>query len=126
MIVSYKEKFKQKIIDGIKKHTLRTKSKRLYKPGGLLHMSTGVRTKNQNMFQRSECKSVQQVEMHLLSQINQLIIIVDGVILHDKTVIEFIKNDGFDFREDFIEWFFSDSKVWEGECIHWTKLKYGF
>lgn len=129
MILSFKQQFKEKILSGSKKHTLREDSKKRWKPGRTIHFATGVRTKKYNMFLGSQCTGIQKVFMTYAY--NDLIeISVDGKELFSHSErLQFAKNDGFDTWEDFFNWFYPLIKKSPNEClslrlIHWTDLRY--
>lgn len=46
MILSFKEQFIPKILDGTKIHTIREDKKNRWEAGKKIHFATGVRTKN--------------------------------------------------------------------------------
>lgn len=119
-------------------HTIRKGDR--WKAGMLIHMATGVRTKNYFRFNGDGigldvCKSVQEIEIKHSSEKNKEILI-DGelayVVSTGKYITsqifypnydfdEFVKNDGFESISDFFKFFNED---FEGQIIHWTDLKY--
>ena len=139
MILGFKESlnFKQKILAGIKKHTLRTDKKDRWKAGRIIHMATGVRTKAYNQFNKhrkdlSRCISTQKVEIFRYLG-NQRFIKVDDRALGFEETKEFAISDGFDNWEAIFDWFTPVDKskpieeqenYWEGKVIHWTNKKY--
>lgn len=129
MILPFKHQFKEKILSGSKKHTLREDVKRRWRKGRKIHFATGVRTKAYNQFFESECTGVQSVFMTYAY--NDLIeITVNGKELfgfHER--LQFAQNDGFDTWEDFFNWFYPLIQKSPDEClslrlIHWTDLRY--
>lgn len=120
MVIGFKKRFVPKIMDGRKKHTVRTSNR--FGSGTKMHMSTDVRTKNQKCFLEIFCSSSQKIIIDHLKT-GDVKIIVDGRELLDKEKIKFIKNDGFDNMLDFVLWF-KPGTYTEGYLIHWTDLKY--
>jgi len=53
--------FKEKILDGRKKHTIRIMGKRNYRKGMLLQLAHGVRTKYYDCFLETECTKVDRL-----------------------------------------------------------------
>ncbi len=118
-------------------HTIREGQR--WKAGDLLHMATGVRTKqyhrfNENIRSLWFVKSVQRFDLKLRSP-DVCILFIDKNIMYSKnagegsTVIhglewmeQFVKNDGFESIEQFFRWF--KEPVDNGQIIHWTDKKY--
>ncbi|KAB2918712.1 MAG: hypothetical protein F9K23_00830 [Bacteroidetes bacterium] len=132
MILGFKKQFVPKIEAGSKIHTLRDDPADRWKQGNKIHMVTGMRTPNQHTFNdKHNCKSTQRVVMKTdttTSNIDYLVLYVDGNRLWDIAGMAFAKNDGFDEWSDFEEWFLPLVKVAGGEkefkLIHWTDFKY--
>ena len=132
MILSFKQQFKQKILDGSKIHTIREDKPRRWKAGNSIQAATGVRTKNYDCFFEDSCKSTQKIIIeHFPGHVE---IFIDGYIfgrahhhgLNDiydwsNCIEELAKNDGFDNLRDFFKWFDSD---FIGKIIHWTDKTY--
>ena len=113
--------FKEKILAHTKIHTIRLDKHHRWKAGRSIQFATGVRTKNYNQFLDGECKSVQSIKIGHIYNNQAVIIIVDRKVLTTDTVIELVKNDGFDNLDDFCKWF---NKDFSGVIVHWTDLKY--
>jgi len=149
MILGYKKRFpwgsetnfKRKILEDIKKHSLRTDRKNRWITGRKIQHAHGVRTKQYDHFQNGECKSVQHIVIEELTvdtlepdhfyiydyQINGkpdikgFRILVDDRVLSWEEIITLSRNDGFDTVQDFFRWFFDG---FNGKIIHFTDLKY--
>lgn len=107
-----------------KLHTIREDKNGRWKAGNIIHFATGVRTKSYNCFLFGTCVSVQEIRIEWTGRV--LIISVDGVENYINEDV-LIKNDGFDNKQDFLDWFgFQPMKpdLFEGKLIHWTDLKY--
>ena len=135
MILSFKEQFKKKILNGRKIHTIREDKLGRWKAGNIIQAATGVRTKNYNCFFESVCLSTQSIKIEWINETHFTIHIDDNlkvsVFLNDKcqflvndisfNPFEFLINDGFSSIEDFCNWFSED---FIGKIIHWTDKKY--
>jgi hypothetical protein len=122
MIIGFKERFKEPIIKGTKIHTIRIDAKNRWKPGNIMHMATGVRTKKYNQFNQQICKSVQNIEITRKSDyLNETTVKIDGRLFLENEVQQLAWNDGFDNLVDFWIWFEDGFK---GKLLHWTDLRY--
>lgn len=133
MILSFKNQFPDKIIDGIKIHSIREDPGARWKAGRKIHMATGVRTKNYFCFMEDVCWGVQPIEVkHEIfhCEIIETLVWVDRLIIYHRsyekengvvTMEKLAKNDGFDSVDDFFKWFDSD---FQGQIIHWTDFRY--
>jgi hypothetical protein len=130
MILGFKPQFVEPILKGTKKHTIRKDEKNRWKVGRKIDMATGVRTKKYNKFAENTCTGIQTIEIkwwnptpdypHRSSSVQ---VFIDGrnISHNDKILDKLVKNDGFDTRKEFFDWF---SENYTGKIIHWTKLKY--
>jgi hypothetical protein len=122
MILPFKHQFVPKILDGTKIHTIREDKHNRWKQGRLIHMATGVRTKNYNKFTEQICTGTQKIEIIRVSDyLNENIVKVDGRILKEEEVQKLAFNDGFSNLINFWLWFSED---FTGKLIHWTDLRY--
>ena len=121
MVIGFNKKFVEPILAKTKKHTLREDLHNRWKPGMMMNMATGVRTKNYNQFEKDFCRSVQQIEIPPFSMQKDYIIKVDGRILSVDEMHYLSYNDGFNEFVEFVAWF---SKGFKGKIIHWTDLRY--
>jgi hypothetical protein len=115
--------FAEKILNGTKIHSIRAGNR--WKPGMLIHLATGVRTKNYKMITDAPltCISVQNVHIDYY----MLEIYVDGkLIIWNPLRLKFCRNDGFDNIEDFFNAFKSvhPGMCFNGQIIHWTDFTY--
>lgn len=117
MVLSFKEQFKQPILDGTKLHTIRADLYRRWVKGRKIHFATGVRTPKYNQFYEGVCTHVQAIELNphtrqiLLEDEEGEMVQMDDA-YHDI----FARNDGFSDKEELWKWF---SKPFEGVLIHW-------
>ena len=126
MILGFKKQFKAPILAGTKIHTLREDEHDRWHAGIIIHMATGVRTKDYDCFKMSACVSTQRVFMtftHLLE------ISIGGKYLYYPEKMVLAKNDGFATYEEFEKWFYdaikkSKNDCFSGKIIHWTHYRY--
>lgn len=118
-----------------KLHTIREGQR--WKAGDVLHMATGVRSKNYHQFNKdieelSKCRAVQRFDLTYRNR-NCVALYIDKQLKYCKNgdhVFEiepcwmdwFARNDGFKDAEQFFRWF--TASVRNGQIIHWTDLKY--
>lgn len=116
-------------------HTFREGQR--WKAGMILHMATGVRSKNYDQFNRNIpelqfCKGTQRLDITFRSK-DVVAIYIDKKLKYCKNrdhvfeiepgwMDQFAKNDGFNDTEHFFRWF--KKPVRRGQIIHWTDLKY--
>lgn len=122
MILAFKPRFKEPILNGTKIHTIREDKANRWRIDRVIHMATGVRTAKYEQFDEQICTGVQKIEIIRTSDyMNETIVKVDGRILTEKETQTLAWNDGFLNLFDF--WlFFADG--FEGKVIHWTDYKY--
>lgn len=132
MTLSFKTKFDNgtetnfpdKILSGQKIHTIRKKGR--WKAGIILHMATGVRSKNYDQFNLNYpnlkyCTGTQSISIVWATKVLPYVKI-DGRLLEDGEIIVLAKNDGLTLSE-FLEFFKKDNT--ELEIVHWTDFRYG-
>ena len=122
MILSFKQEFKEKILDGTKIHSIRLDPGNRWKPGLKIHFATGVRTKNYHCFKEGICVSVQKISIHYHKNTKHYFqdIYVDNKPIDIFRTALFI-NDGFNNLYDFHN-FFNES--FSGTIVHWTYFRY--
>lgn len=134
MILSFDQQFRDKILSGSKKHTIREDKHSRWETGRVIQMATGARTKEYDQFCEAVCVSVQDIEIKYIDNRGAVKIIVDGKELgvwhrfmpqktiHAHAILMLAINDGFEGVSEFLNWFNRDFK---GKIIHWTTLRYG-
>ena len=117
MILGFKTKFPwgkpthfpEKILAGIKIHTMRFDNNARWEEGRKIQFATGFRTKNYHQFASGIVK--EKVSVIILPQIRSVRITWGSFlygkprILNDKEMEQFAINDGFDSVDDFFRWF---------------------
>lgn len=136
MVLAFKPQFKDKILNGSKIHTIREDKTDRWKAGNIIHMATGVRTKNYNQFSERVCMAVEPFEIiytrHEKTKTTANVYVnykllgqalwVDCKLKASSFSVDMLAaNDGFLTPTEFFEWFHSDFK---GKIIHWTDFKY--
>lgn len=109
-----------------KQHSIRKGSR--WKPGMLIHLAYGQRTKNYECFQLATAKTVQAIRIY--TDIKEVFVAIHGIDnsyffdfkkLTEDQVEMLAINDGFDSVDDFWKWFTVDI---EGQIISWTGKLY--
>lgn len=113
--------FKKKILAGEKIHTMREDFGERWKVGMLIHLATGVRSKDYECFTRGEVFSIQKVKIDYDGGRTVPKISIDGRDIGTFETVMLAKNDGFAGITSFLEWF---NKSGEYRLIHWTKYTY--
>ena len=132
MILGFNKRFPQPILDGSKKHTIREDKHNRWKAGRIIHMATGVRTKNYNCFCKCKCTGTQSITIIHLGGWIQVFIDkrffgeayhhgLDDIHEYSTCLVELARNDGFSYLSEFFHWFNTD---FEGKIIHWTDYRY--
>jgi hypothetical protein len=132
MVLGFKTQFVKSILQGIKKHTIRTDATGRWHAGNSIQMATGVRTKaykqfNANKPKLQSCISTQaiQIKHHKCYVAGKCFegpsVHIDGRSLTALEIHDLAINDGFNNKDHFFEWFNTD---YTGKIIHWTNLKY--
>lgn len=117
-------RFKEKILEGVKQHTIREDPQDRWQKGMGIQMAYGVRTKDYEQFNADRedlqtCTGIQKIEIKWKK--HECILTVDGRVLSRNKMEKLAINDGFDDLVSFLTWFSADFK---GKIIHWTKLRY--
>ncbi len=134
MILGFKTKFpwkeptnfKEKILEGIKIHTIRADPKGRWRPGMSIQMC--YRGKNYSILEEfnkghlhlQKCKAVQEITINTIK--NPAIITVDGRQLGLAEHLLLAKNDGFEDIHEFYRWF--NMVEFKGKIIHWGEYRY--
>lgn len=128
MLIGYKQQFHAKILDGTKKHTIRTDAHDRWRAGMKMHQSAGVRTKQYKLLRLDICTGTQKIE--IIHKSGEVFIKIDDKHYYNSLdthynnvmrIVQLFQNDGFDSVEDFFKWFNED---YTGKIIHWTDLIY--
>lgn len=128
MILGFKTRFRESILDGRKKHTIREDKKNRHGIGKMLHLSVNVRTKHYACLKQAVCTGTQTIAIEYgnggycdVFVYQDVRVVIDGRELCFTEICQLAKNDGFENQDDFFRWFKND---FFGKIIHWTDLKY--
>ncbi|MDD2995445.1 MAG: hypothetical protein PHP99_04415 [Paludibacter sp.] len=139
MLIGYKPQFHAKILDGTKKHTIRTDAHNRWRAGMAMHQSAGVRTKQYKLLKLDTCTGTQKIRISIVDknkspdsyvccksirrkQVERAFeVTVDNKKLRWRHIVMLAHNDGFDSADEFFKWFFDGET---GKIIHWTDLRY--
>ncbi len=128
MLIGYKQQFHAKILDGTKRHTIRSDAHNRWRAGMAMHQSAGVRTKQYKLLKLDTCTGTQKIE--IIHRSGEVFIKIDGKHYYNSLdtqynnimrIVDLAKNDGFDSVNDFLNWF---NENYTGKIIHWTDLRY--
>lgn len=106
-------------------HTIRKDSKNRWKPGLMIDFLINSRTKDAFRFApRVPVVSVQTIVIS--NSANGFRVSIGGEYQERSKVYRLAKNDGFDYIEDFENYFISqmENGFYSGKIIHWTKYRY--
>ncbi|MGB4776132.1 MAG: hypothetical protein WBP45_13215 [Daejeonella sp.] len=131
MVLGFKKRFEAPIKVGTKIHTIREDAKDRWRPGLLIHMATGTRSKYYNCFKETPCISYQRIVMHLdTSNEGDIAIAIGGkMLIKDEEYERLAINDGFLNFSDFKKWWLPElaqriHNRYSGKIIHWTDFRY--
>ena len=125
MLLGFKKRFAPKIVSGSKIHTVRAKRKVQPKIGEVLHMYTGLRTKDAELITKQHnLIGCQEAQIYVGLRIIE--IIIDGRHLEVNEIADFCINDGFENIQDFKNYWLDGAEYLEfvGDVFHWTDFKY--
>ena len=114
---NFMERWMPKILDGSKAQTIRRKRKRATRPGDMLALYVGQRTRQCRLIGRAPCVRVTPVVIYPYSYF----IKVNGFILAPQRTNMLAKRDGFDNLVEFFDFFkrYGDSCLEDFEIIEW-------
>lgn len=119
-LYNFQSRFVPFILDGRKMHTIRARRARSDKPGSILHLYTGLRTKKAKLLLRVTCTRVEEIEIlnGIFGDENHASVTIDGQTL-DRSEREMLaQRDGFSNFEDMIA-FWNGRLPFRGHIIHW-------
>ena len=120
MVLGFKKRFVEPILNGTKIHTIREDKRNRWKVGNKIHFATGVRTKSYNQFAEGEVSEIFHIRVYYYPEGPAVDIYPwdcsSLLCLTEDQVEELAKNDGFNSTEDFFDWF---DKDFEGKLICW-------
>lgn len=117
-VLMFDPRFREKIQDGRKLQTIRSKRKRPPKPGESLSLRqwAGASYRSRQLIIReAECKGSYEVV------IDHGKVWIAGLVLNPKAHLDFANSDGFDSLDEFFRWFLPapDAPEFQGHLIKW-------
>lgn len=127
-LYNFQLRFAEPILSGRKTHTIRAVRAHPDKPGNILYLYIGLRTKNAKLLMTSPCTKVQEIHIYEPSpqepwrriHLAAPTVEIDGIGL-DRSEIELLaRRDGFrDFDEMIAFW--NGRLPFHGHIIHWRE-----
>jgi len=114
-VYNFQKRFVTMIEDGKKRHTIRRIRQRPTKAGDLLKLYSGMRTKKCELILETVCTKVLPIQIVPGAGL----ILINGKVHEDKSIVRFASNDGFDNVDDFFV-FFMRYSIWD--LIHNLEL----
>lgn len=113
--------YMERILSGVKIHTIRADPHKRWKAGMTAHMwMHSPRTVSKNPFQFAEAEVSYVVAIYISKENHSIKIGGDSIGSDDWEALEKVAhNDGFDSAADFFEWF----GEFEGRLIFWKDLR---
>lgn len=119
-LYNFKRQFVPHIKSGRKRHTIRGYRKHQDKPGNILHLYWGLRTKNADLIMRAVCSKVQDIRIEAEERgLDRLIrVFVDGIELDSMEKQSLAWCDGFSTFAEMMN-FWKGRLPFGGQIIHW-------
>jgi hypothetical protein len=118
-LYNFKPRFRQPILEGKKRHTIRARRRHPDKPGNTMHLYTGLRTCNAELIARVQCTWVSEIRIGLAGAIT-----VDGRSLSRPEREILARHDGFESLVDMILFWRDGRRLpFEGQIFGWAPLE---
>lgn len=122
-LYNFQERFVEPILSGRKKHTIRAHRRHDDVPGKVMHLYTGLRTKQARLLMRSPCVKVEPIE--IVSGCSDddscecsALVLLNGVYLQPDEQERLARADGFhSFNE--MKKFWRGRIPFSGHILHW-------
>lgn len=139
MLLGFKKRFAEPILDGTKTHTFRAKRKNPPKIGETLYMYYGLKTKDATLISNKEkLISIQEARLIFIYKEDRLDVFaqIDGRKLSLIEILSLARHDGFNSISDWATYWiesstgkrFNKKKEYdirgELDLLHWTTLRY--
>lgn len=115
-----------------KRQTVRAVGKKRHaRPGELVQLYTGLRTKNARLIGTAVCSRTAPIIIDFVWHTSRredihLGVLIDGTLLMEKEALDFVRSDGFRTIQDFIDFWGENhgiDKLFEGIIIYWERKK---
>jgi hypothetical protein len=116
--------FKNKILNGIKIHTIRQHRKRPFKIGDILFHYENWRSPEVEMFHTNKCLYLEDIKITKCREgcrVVLWILIGNFYIISEDELNTLAINDGFDNYEDFKNYFIKSGLPFKGQIIGWKE-----
>ncbi|MGH9747257.1 MAG: hypothetical protein ACRD59_14265 [Candidatus Acidiferrales bacterium] len=130
-LYGFKARFVPYVLAGTKTHTIRSVRAHPDKPGNVMHLYTGLRTKKAKLLMRVECVKVESIA--ITCEVKDLKgggaarlvyrVEIDGIALDSSELEALARRDGFPggWSEMFAFWQDEHDFPFSGHVIHWRK-----
>jgi len=123
-LYNFKKQFAKFVLSGAKRHTIRAHRRYPDKPGDLMHLYTGLRTKAARLLMRAPCVKVEEIEIVSGCSADDrcncdIRILVDGVELDANERRALARKDGFK-NLGAMQKFWKGRLPFAGQVIHWN------
>jgi hypothetical protein len=120
-LYNFQRRFVAKILSGEKRHTIRAIRAYPDKPGNILHLYSGLRTKKAELLMRVPCVKVEEIRIDSRSgDPAHCRLEIDGQFLDRSEKEALARRDGFSNFAEMIE-FWDGRLPFRGHVIHWRK-----
>ncbi|HLZ92945.1 MAG TPA: hypothetical protein VKQ28_14625 [Candidatus Acidoferrum sp.] len=109
-------RFVPMIRDGRKRFTIRARRKVEDRPGDIMHLYTGLRTRGAMLIFRAPCVKVEDIEVSMIG--TAFVVRVNDVVLGANEEELLARSDGFDDFAEMIDWW-APNIPFEGKINHW-------
>ncbi|HVI07016.1 MAG TPA: ASCH domain-containing protein [Candidatus Binatia bacterium] len=116
-IYNFQSRFVPFILAGHKRHTIREERVHPDKPGNVLHLYTGLRTKHARLICRVKCAAIEDIEIRASRRIY-----IQGSVLDRYEAEALARSDGFESFDDMMA-FWNGRLPFKGQIIHWTNFR---
>jgi hypothetical protein len=121
-LYNFQQRFVPFILRGAKTHTIRAMRKHPDRPGNILHLYAGLRTKKAKLLMRVECVKVEDIDilesMAGTSDPMYTMVRINGCDLGADEKAQLAWRDGFHDFEDMMN-FWDGRLPFRGHIIHW-------
>lgn len=118
-LYGFHKRFAPAILDGTKTHTIRGRRAHPDKPGNILHLYTGLRTKQAQLLLRVTCTRIQDISL-TVDENDRFQAYIDGVQLAPDELEALAKRDGFQGTRSMALWW-NGLYPFHGHIIHWKQ-----
>ena len=115
-LYNFQPRFVPRILAGTKTHTIRSERKHPDKPGNIMYLYTGLRTKRAQLLLCVPCIRVEAIRID-----RDRSVYIEGERLRPSECEALAKRDGFDNFADMMR-FWEGRLPFTGQVYHWRKI----